>query len=67
MICSGWAVEQQRVCVSDEEPTSARSGEAQGHWIRQADSVRLQVCQGSKACVSRNINVVCVSSTFMAF
>lgn len=67
MICSGWAVEQPRVCVGDEEPTPARPGEAERHRIRQADPVRLQVCQGSKACLSRHINVVFVSSTFMAF
>lgn len=44
MVCSGWAVEQPRVCFGDEEPTPARPGEAQRHRIRQADPVRLQVC-----------------------
>lgn len=34
MVCSGWAVKQQGVCVGDEEPTSARPGKAQRHRIR---------------------------------
>ncbi len=43
LTCRWWRAQQQGVRVCDEEADDARSGEVQGHWIRQTPGCNVEV------------------------